>query len=44
MTLLCNKEKKYSPSSDIDAEVGGEDWTNMSKSTKKLENKLIPEK
>ena len=30
------------PSSDIDADVGGDDSTRMRRSTKKLENKLIP--
>ena len=32
------------PSLDIEADVGGEDWTKISSRMKKLENKLIPEK
>ena len=34
----------YSPSNDIDCAVGGDACTNMRSKTKKLENKLIPEK
>lgn len=36
--------KLYLPKSDIECDVGGDDCTRISKSTKKLENKLIPEK
>ena len=33
---------RYLPSSDIDADVGGEDWTRIRSRTKKLEKRLMP--
>ena len=34
----------YLPNREIDADVGGDDWTRMRSRMKKLENRLIPVK
>ena len=43
-TYLFQIEMLKLPNLEMDADVGGDDWTNMSSKMKKLENRLIPEK